>query len=647
MAKVQARGLASEQPLWYSYVKDSVWQGGTIEYSEMQEAAPYWFNGWVALAHQLEDETLLRYVKTFLEHVYASQEPSGYFGPHPFNTSLPTLLWPRYLTMLGLIQYAEADGNERKTICDLIHAFVPYAAEKFANNDVGDPALGGQYGFQHVRWEELVLVLQWLYDNDPRGKERELISLMKTAREHGFSWKGDFFVDNGTFPRTAVPEEEATMANHGVNIAEALKSEVLAWRFTGDIADIDSTYARLDMIWKYHGRPQGIFSTDEYLAGLHPSRGTEFCASVEAMFSLEMMYATLGDPAWADLTEKIAYNAMPAQITADWWSQQYLHQTNQIWVGNHTEGVPWTDNKYANVMGMEPSYPCCTVNHPQGWPKFWSNSFLLADNGTALVHALLGPATLGTTLGNAVDTNVTVDTLYPFGSLFSYTIASSAPYTFYIRIPGWANSESYISVDDQNAVPLFPHAKSALQTVHVNTGVTTIKLNLGMDIEVERRSNNSIAVHRGPLFYAVDLAHNDTTTSALRAPGPLALLHRLPDVPPSDVAEYDNHTRDHTWLPTVPWDIAIDPSTLSFHEELVKQLPYYVWERGAQPQFITATACEITWTTVMGDADWPPQSPTVCSSGMFTVTLWPFGGTELRVGELPTMSTTFSELRVQ
>ena len=32
------------------------------------------------------------------------------------------------------------------------------------------------------------------------------------------------------------------------------------------------------------------------------------------MFSLEYMYAILGEPAWADLTEKIAYNAVPAQV---------------------------------------------------------------------------------------------------------------------------------------------------------------------------------------------------------------------------------------------------------------------------------------------------------------------------------------------
>lgn len=105
---------------------------------------------------------------------------------------------------------------------------MPYAAEKFASGDLGDPSLGEQYGYQQVRWEEVgalvqlelfqadvrrkfVLVLQWLYDNDPRGQQTQLISLMKAARAQGFSWKDDLFVDNGTFPRTAVPAAEAGM----------------------------------------------------------------------------------------------------------------------------------------------------------------------------------------------------------------------------------------------------------------------------------------------------------------------------------------------------------------------------------------------------------------------------------------------------
>lgn len=422
---------------------------------------------------------------------------------------------------------------------------------------------------------------------------------------------------------------------------------MLAWRFTGDQSDIDNTYARLEMIWQYHGRPQGIFSTDEYLAGLNPSRGTEFCASVETMFSLEIMYAIIGDPKWADLAEKIAYNAMPAQITADWWAQQYLHQTNQIWVGNHSEGVPWTDNEYANVMGMEPSYPCCTVNHPQGWPKFWSNSFLLADDGIALVHALLGPATLSTRLPNGAVTNVTVDTLYPFGSTLKYHISASHPYTFYIRIPGWAQAGSYISINGSNSVSLSPDEKSALQTVHVTAGEIEVELFLDMQVEVEQRANGSIAIHRGPLFYAVDLAHNETRTTALRSPGPLSFLHRLADVPELDLTPSDNHTYDYSWLPTVPWNIAIDPSTLVFHEESIEDLPYLVWARGAQPQSMTAVACEIAWPTVLGDAAWPPPSPNVCQGDVFTVTLRPFGGTELRIGEVPTMSLRSNALIVQ
>ena len=87
------------------------------------------------------------------------------------------------------------------------------------------------------------------------------------------------------------------------------------------------------------------------------------------------------------------------------------------------------------------------------------------------------------------------------------------------------------------------------------------------------------------------------------------------------------------------WNIAIDPSTLVFHEDapVNDELPYYVWETGAQPQRMTATACEISWLIVDGDPDWPPPSPNACLGHAFEVMLRPFGGTRLRVGEIPTI----------
>lgn len=66
------------------------------------------------------------------------------------------LLWDHcHTVMCYLQQYAEADPTRKDEICDLIHAFVPYAAKRFADGDIGDETLGGQYGFQVVRWEEV------------------------------------------------------------------------------------------------------------------------------------------------------------------------------------------------------------------------------------------------------------------------------------------------------------------------------------------------------------------------------------------------------------------------------------------------------------------------------------------------------------
>ena len=51
------------------------------------------------------------------------------------------------------------------------------------------------------------------------------------------------------------------VSRHGVNQAEALKSEALTWRVTGDDSDKQSTVDRIDMLYKYHGRASGMLQT--------------------------------------------------------------------------------------------------------------------------------------------------------------------------------------------------------------------------------------------------------------------------------------------------------------------------------------------------------------------------------------------------
>ncbi|KAJ7266952.1 hypothetical protein B0H12DRAFT_1209136 [Mycena haematopus] len=620
-AQIQADGLAGHLRDFDSYVNGSIWvQGGSIEYSEMHESAPYWFNGMVSLAFQLENTRLIGQVRDFLDWTLDHRGEDGWLGPEPFvpNATLPRLIWPRYLLLMGLIQYAEADSMQTTRILDAMHSFMSLVNTIFKTNSQGDPSLGFQYDYQYVRWEELIYSAQWLVDTDPRDKEDELIETMQLARNAGFSWKNDWFTPE-IFPQVATTV--FTMQTHGVNTAEALKSEALAFRFTNDPTDKQNTIDRLDMLYQYHGRASGTFSADEHIAGLNPSRGTELCAVVEQIFSLALIYQMFGNNTVADRAEKIAYNALPAGILHDWSAHQYDQQVNQIWA-QVMDPPPWGDNgPNSNVFGFEPNYPCCTVNHPQAYPKFWSHAFFADPSSNAVIHAFLGPFSFASTLAKANNVKVTVDTLYPFGNALTYTISATNPFSFKIRIPTWAqnSSASTIAVNGARATTLTADSIS-LHTVNVKAGKTVLNVNLHAPLEVETRFNGAVAITRGALNFAVEIANNDTVAPGLRL--------------------FDNHTKYNTLLPTGEWSLAIDPSTIVVvdNSPTTKNIPYYAWAPGSSPVTMTATACLIEWGLTLGTASPPPVSPNQCVGEYFQVNLVPFGAAKLRLGEIPVMS---------
>ncbi|KAF4613200.1 hypothetical protein D9613_011183 [Agrocybe pediades] len=623
--KVQTNGLAGHEHEFYDYVSQTDWVGGNSFYSNLEEAGSYWFNAMVPNGILVNSSAINAKTSAFLSYVLSHQDSTGWLGPE-VNTTKPRYLWGRYPFMFGAIQMVEHDPSLTDQVVTALHKFVALANTMLHSGK-------GVESWTATRWEDFVIVLQWLYDNHPNGKEDLLIDTMKQLKYTGVPWEKVFSAQY--FPTTAVEHTpnpfNLPLTWHGVNMAEGLKALPSTYRFThnqsgiarswqisfsalttGELLDLNAASAGWDLLFQYHGRPSGIFAADEYLAGLEAVRGTELCLVVETMFSGSYLYQVIGDPKFADRVERITYNALPATLTGDMWSRQYLQQQNQIAAKNMNPNPFPNDGSYSNVFGLEPNYPCCTVNHPQGWPKFISNAFLTTPDQTSLVNIYLGPFQTSTTLSSSNPVSVTVDTQYPFSDTLTTTITAAKAFTYYVRIPSWVVGGT-ISINGATAKAVNP--SNGLQAVSVGAGTTKFVLNLPAPITTESRPHGSIAVHRGPLHYAFDIARNQTVLTK-NSQQPLAV--------------------DLEFDATVNWQYAIDPATLKFNGgSPPSTLPSPIFDSGKPPMSITATACPISWAKA-GDtfAASPPTSP-ACTGSQTTIKLIPYGATKLRIGEFP------------
>ena len=304
------------------------------------------------------------------------------------------------------------------------------------------------------------------------------------------------------------------------------------------------------------------------------------------------------------------------------------------------------------MFGTEPNYPCCTVDFSQGYPKFLSASFVRSgDNGIA--HALLVPGRVQTTTKDGVEVDITAQTNYPFSHSITYRIFAYGGFEFSFRVPGWTEFNTTRLLLNGRPSTINPNAETGMHTVAVNSGVSTLEVELGASIRVEPRANDTIAIYHGALLYAVHVYHTATPHRPGRYPGDQA----------------PEHAADWVMLPTSPWNLAIDPSTLAFFEydnrDIVGELPGVIWEADAPPVMISALACEISWELVDGYAPNPPlrwldddedgdgkgQKPISggkkkkhkrrngrkCIGRSFMVGLRPYGSAKLHMGEIPTV----------
>lgn len=586
--QIQAEGLSGHlEDFWKDLGPDSAWLGGQ---GEGWERGPYYLDGLVPLAYLLQDRALIAKSQRWIDWALDHQRSNGAIGPEK-NTDW----WPNMLMLKALTQYQEATGDSR--VIPFLTNYFLYQSKQLADQPLKLWAIS--------RWQDEVLSIIWLYNRT--GDER-LLPLAGLLHKQGHDWQAQY----ANFKDTdKVGKKEAGQYTHGVNTAMALKASAVWYEITGSKSDRDAAWQMHRELDRFHGLPNGIFSADEHLAGLNPSQGTELCTVVEAMFSLETEIAVLGDPAFADRLEKLAFNPLPGTFTTDMWGHQYDQQPNQVSVT--LSDRDWTTNgSESNLFGLEPNFGCCTANMHQGWPKFAASLWMASPND-GLVAVAYSPSEVHTTI-RKVPVSITEDTEYPFRDQVRFTVNPATPAAFPIQfhIPAWAAGAT-LRVNGESLNGVQPGTFFTVErTWKAND---RIELTLPMQVRASKWFHNSVAVERGPLVFSLAIGE---VWRKEKQTGPAT---------------------DWEVFPTTPWNYALqlDPlhpeRSFQVEERSVGRQPFST--EGA-PVILKARGRRLpVWTMEKSSAGPLPQSPVTTKQPLESLTLIPYGAAKLRITAFP------------
>jgi Beta-L-arabinofuranosidase, GH127 middle domain/Beta-L-arabinofuranosidase, GH127 catalytic domain len=596
--RLQAQGLTGHlDEFWPDVGPDSAWLGGT---GEGWERGPYYLDGLLPLAYLLDDPKLIAKARPWVEWTLTHQAADGAIGPAKNRD-----WWPIMIMLKVLTQYQEATGDPR--VIPLMEKYYAYQARSLAGNPLKSWAI--------YRWQDELASILWLYN---RNGDARLLNFARQLKGEGFDWRKLF--EDFPFPGK-VARDRASLSSHGVNNAMGLKTEALWQLISKDPADRAATARMFHVLDEYQGLPNGMFSADEHFAGRNPSQGTELCAVVETMFSLELDSAVLGDAWLGDRLEKIAYNPLPGGQTADLWSHQYDQQPNQVLCSLGRRD--WSTNgPESNVFGLEPNYGCCTANLHQGWPKFAASLWMAsADDGLAAVA--YAPSQVRTTV-KGVEVAVDETTGYPFRDRITLTVspASDIRFPLHLRIPGWAAGAT-ILVNGQAAAGIQPGTYDRIDREWRKGD--RVEITFPMRVRTVPGFNGSVSVERGPLVYSLRI---EESWSKLRQTGPVTDWEVYPASP------WNYGLRLDSANPAASFEVAEAPITVQ---------PF---SSSHPPVVLKVKALRLPgWVIVDDSAAAPPRSPVVLPAKEEmvnppkerTVTLIPYGAARLRITSFPVL----------
>ena len=580
--EIQAEGLSGNLHKIWPDIRDSAWIGGN---REGWERVPYWLDGFIPLAYLLENEELITTAKKYIDAIVSAQEEDGWICPCDKDKRGKYDTWAVQLICKTLKVYYECSGDER--IPEVIYKVLKNYYSLLKN---GEARL---FKWAKYRWFETFISLNFLYE---KYNEDWIKDLAKIIKEQGY----DYNIATESWKK---PTHNWLRKTHIVNITMMLKSEAVSHELLGK-EYTDNAEKLREILDKYNGTAFEGFTGDEVLSGLDPTRGTECCSVVEQMYSYEEIFAKTGDNKWAERLEMLAFNALPATLSEDMWTHQYVQQVNQIACQKTMIMAPWSTNgPYAHTFGLEPNFGCCTANFNQGWPKFALSAFM--HSGNTIINSVMVPSVL-----KADGVTIRLVTDYPFNNKMHYYIDAKKDFHFVVRIPSFANN---LKVNSE-----FHETKDI--EFEISSGKTEIELEFTATPYFKERPNNLYALQMGSLLFSVPVAYE----KVMREYTKKGVERKFPYC-------------DYQFIPKTPWNYGYVDSDFEIQYNKIGNIPF---SQDKPPVSITANMRQIDWGMKFpyrSIARKTPKSIKAVSENK-KIKLIPYGCSRLRMTEMPVLN---------
>lgn len=467
---------------------NNAWFSGNGKGDHGWEEVPYWLKGYGDLGYILRDDKIIAETKLWLDKVFKSQEPNGYFGPRVIDKTrkndinpIPDL-WPNMIMLWCMQSYYEYSNDAR---------VIPFMTKYF-------------------KWQTLVPDSQLLklYWENSRGGDN-LYSIYWLYNHTGGKWLLD--LANKIHRNTADWSQRNNLPNwHNVNIAQSFREPATYYMQAKDTSFLNATYNDFYLVRDLYGQvPGGMFGADEDARKgfSDPRQAVETCGMVEQMSSDEILTGITGDPMWADNCENVAFNTYPAAVMPDFKGLRYLTAPNMV-ISDSKNHSPGIENEGPFLMMNPFSSRCCQHNHSQGWPYYAEHLWMATpDNGLAAI--LYNSSEVTAKVGNRTGRTVRLQQIsnYPFDEHIKIKVNTASPVSFplYLRVPGWCSNAS-VAINGR-AIKINPTAGSYIRLENMWKQGDIIELMLPMKLVIQEwtKNKNSVSVNYGPLTFSLKI----------------------------------------------------------------------------------------------------------------------------------------------